>query len=107
MGNDKRPFVERTVNVDGQDVSCRFFRPEPDGFSFRCRVEIDWPEGVRSKSMGGVDEVQALLLAMQIVHTDLLAARENDGRKVSWLNDRSLGLPIPDSIRDWDPKNRF
>jgi hypothetical protein len=51
--------------------------------------------------------VQALLLAMQLVHTDLLAARENDGRKVSWLNDRSLGLPIAHSIRDWDPENRF
>jgi len=107
MSNANPPFVERVVTVNGADVSCRFFRPEPDGFSFRCRVEIEWPEGVRSKSAGGVDEVQALLLAMQLVHTDLLAARENDGRSVLWLDDRSLGLPIAKSNRDWDPENRL
>ena len=44
---------------------------------------------------------------MQLVHTDLLAARENDGREVLWLDNRSLGLPIADSIRDWDPDNQF
>lgn len=107
MSTDSEPFVERTVNVDGQQVFCRFFRPEPDGSSFRCRFEIDWPEGVRSKAAGGVDEVQALLLAMQAAHTDLLAARENGGRNVSWLDERSLGLPLAKSIRDWDPENPF
>lgn len=107
MRTDGNPFVERTIRVDGQEVSCRFFRPEPDGSSFCCRFEIDWPEGVRSKTAGGVDEVQALLLAMQRAHTDLLAARENDGREVSWLDERTLGLPIAKSIRDWDPENQF
>jgi hypothetical protein len=100
-------FIERTLKVDGQDVTCRFFRPEPDGSSFRCRFEIDWPEGRRSKAAGGVDEVQALLLAMQGAHTDLLAAREKDGREVSWLDERTLGLPVAKSIRDWDPANPF
>ena len=107
MGIASEPFVERTINVDGQNVSCRFYRPEADGSSFRCRFEIYWPEGVRSKAAGGVDEVQALLLAMQRAHTDLLSARENDGRKVSWLDDRSIGFAIANSIRDWDPDNRF
>jgi hypothetical protein len=51
--------------------------------------------------------VQAFLLAIQIAHTELLSAREHDGRQVSWLNQRSLGLPIPDSIRDWDPGGAF
>ena len=48
------------------------------------------------RKIHGVDEVQAFLLAMQIAHTELLSAREHDGRQVSWLNQRSLGLPIPD-----------
>ena len=101
------PFVERTVNVDGQDVCVRFYQPEPDEASFLCRYEIDWPEGTRSKRAGGVDEVQALLLAMQIAHTDLLSARENHGRQVSWLNERGLGFPIADTIRDLDPDSTF
>jgi hypothetical protein len=107
MDTTSEQFVLRTIQVDGQDVSCRFFRPEPDGSSFQCRFEIDWPEGRRSKAAGGIDEVQALLLAMQRAHTDLLAARENDGREVSWLDERTLGLPIARSIRDWDPENPF
>ena len=107
MSSVSKPFVERTINVDGQNVGCRFYRPEADGSSFRCCYEIDWPEGVRSKAAGGVDEVQALLLAMQRAHTDLLSARENDGRVVSWLDDRSLGLPVANSLRDWDPDSQF
>lgn len=98
------PFVERAFTVDGHDVSCRFFRPEPDGLAFRCRFEIGWPEGIKTKSMGGVDEVQALLLAMSIAHTDLLSARENDGREVLYLDQRDLDLPFAESIRDWVSK---
>ena len=107
MNTSTALFVERTVNVDGHDVGVRFFRPAAENGSFFCRFEIDWLEGTRAKRVGGVDEVQALLLAMQIAHTDLLSVRENHGRKISWLNERSLGLPISETIRDWDPDNEF
>lgn len=100
-------IAQRTFTVDGQELRCRFFRPIEDGGSFFCRYEMDWPEHQRSRRAGGVDEVQAILLAMQLAHTELLAARENDRRNVTWLNDRSLGLPVAQSIRDWDPDNRF
>lgn len=105
MANDL--FVRRTFHVDRREVDCRFFRPEEDQGSFFCRYEIDWPDGTRTKRHGGVDEVQALLLAMQAAHTDLLAARNNDRREVQWLDDQSLGLPIASGIRDWDPDNRL
>ena len=98
------PFVERSFTVGGHDVSCRFFRPEPDGLSFRCSFEIAWPEGAKTKSMGGVDEVQALLLAMGIAHTDLLSARENHGREVLFLDQPNLDLPFPESVRHWVSK---
>jgi hypothetical protein len=102
MGADA--FVQRQFAVDGQEATCRFFKPiaDADGLSFFCHYEIDWPEGTRSKRAGGVDEVQALLLAMERAHTDLLSARENDGRQVSWLDGRKLWLPIADTLRDWD-----
>jgi hypothetical protein len=101
MTRDASAFVERTFTVDGHEVSCRFFRPEPDGLSFRCRFEIHWPEGVRTKSTGGVDEVQALLLAMNIAHVDLLSARENNGRAVLFHDQRELDLPFPETVRHW------
>ena len=100
-------FAQRIFLVDGRETVCRFFKPEADGKDFRCRYEIDWMEGLRSRQVYGVDEVQAFLLAMQMAHADLLSARENDGRQVYWLDQRSLGLPIANSIRDWDPDGGF
>lgn len=95
-------FVQRVITVDGQDVPCRFFKPVADGGDFCCRLEVDWLEGTLSRTIYGVDEVQALLLAIQTAHAYLLAAREQDGRKISWLGERRLGLPVADVIRDLD-----
>ncbi|PSJ36506.1 hypothetical protein C7I55_25890 [Sphingomonas deserti] len=104
---NNRFVIRRTFNVDGQKVGCKFFRPEAEGQSYFCRYEIEWPEGTSSCRVGGVDEVQALLLAMQTAHTDLLVAREHDGRQVLFDNRQSLGLPVANALRDWDPDNTF
>jgi len=101
MTKDASAFVERVFAVDGHEVSCRFFRPEPEGADFRCRLEIHWPEGVWTSSTWGVDEVQALFLAVNKAHVDLLSARENDGREVLYLGDRDLNLPFPETVRHW------
>lgn len=98
-------IARRVFQIDGLEAECRFYRPERDSGDFLCRVEIDWPEGTRNKKAYGVDEVQALLLGMKLAHTDLLSARNMDGRAVKYLDDESLGLPVPTSIQDWDPNN--
>ncbi|TIV06284.1 MAG: hypothetical protein E5V94_12565 [Mesorhizobium sp.] len=101
-------FIQRTFSVDGDEVTCRFFSPEPeDGGDFLCWYEIGWPEGSRTFRARGIDAVQALLLAMQMAHADLLSERERHGRQVLWLDQRSLGLPIANSIRDLDPDGGF
>ncbi|MET3710336.1 hypothetical protein ABIC65_001016 [Sphingomonas trueperi] len=100
-------IARRVFKIDGQPTECRFYRPEEDAGSFFCKVQIDWPEGARSKRAGGVDEVQALLLGMMLAHSELLAARNMDCRAISWLDDQSLGLPVTPGLRDWDPDNRL
>ena len=65
---------------------------------------IDWPHGSRSGEAFGVDEVQALLLAMQRAHVDLLIARKDNPAVISWLDQTSLGLPLCQSLRDMDPE---
>ncbi len=100
-------IARRVFKIDGQQAECRFYRPQEDAGSFFCRVQIDWPEGTKNKRAGGVDEVQALLLGMMLAHTDLLAARNMDGRVIEWLDGQSLGLPVATSIRDWDPDNHM
>lgn len=100
-------FVERQFTIDGQEVACRFYQPERHGQDYVCRYEILYLDGVRSRRSPGVDQVQALLLAMQYAHTDLLATRDHDGRNVTWLDNTSLGLPIAHTIRDLDPSKPF
>lgn len=90
-----KSFAKRLFVVDGHEVECRFSQPKMDGADSVCRVEIDWPEGTKSVSIYGVDEVQALSLAMQTAHAYLLAARERYGRVVTWLDGADLGLPTP------------
>jgi hypothetical protein len=87
------PFVERTYLLDGTELTCRFYRPVPDGQDFSCRYEIAWPDGPRSRRIWGVDSIQSLLLAMQSLHGDLLLHRERDGIDVRWLDGNELGLP--------------
>jgi hypothetical protein len=100
-------IARRVYEIDGQQAECRFYTPEEDGGSFFCRVQIDWPEGTKKKRAGGVDEVQALLLGMMMAHSDLLAARNVDGRAIAWLDSQSLGLPVAPNIRYLDPDNQM
>ena len=95
------PIATRVFTIDGQSVECAFFKPELSEIGFGCRYEIAWPEGLRSRTVFGVDAVQALVLAMQSAHTDLLVAREKDGRQVAWLKQKSLGMPVAKPIADW------
>lgn len=100
-------IVERRFMVDGREVVCRFFRPELDDQDYFCRYVIDWPTKKRGRRVGGVDSVQALLLAMQAAHVDLLMARKDDGADVMWLDNTSLGLPLSQGLRDLDPDGYF
>lgn len=94
-------IAQREFDVDGQILTCRFYQPEADGVDFRCNYELDWPEGRRMWRAYGGDAVQAIILAMSSAHADLLAVREKEGRKVTWLNSQSLGLPV--SSMNWAP----
>jgi hypothetical protein len=100
-------FVSRQFIVEGSPVECRFSKPQSDGNDFRCLYEIGWPDHPQSRWVYGVDEVQALLLAMQGAHLDLLMSREKRGVEVQWLDMTSLGLPLAQSLRDMDPQGYF
>jgi len=103
----KTVLVERTFRVDGKELSCRFFQTELEGRDYFCRYEIDWPKKTRGRRVGGVDGVQALLLAMQAAHVDFLMARKDEGAKIVWLDQKDLGLPLSQGLRDLDPDGYF
>jgi hypothetical protein len=91
-------FVERRLRLGESEVLCRFFRPARDISDFRCNYTIDWPDRQRSSYACGVDEVQALLLAMAKANTDLLSSSEYASGTLFWLDMREFGLPFPDGV---------
>ena len=103
----QQAFIERTFKIDGQSVECRFYRPERDGQDFLCRYTIGLPGKPRESHGYGIDAIQALLLAMQKAHVEMLVLRDKKGHRVEWLNDENLGLPLNEEIRDLSPKNSF
>ena len=80
IGDNKRPFL------------VQWMQPQSDQNGWRCDYVINWPERpVRRKYAMGVDSVQALILALSIVETEL----QNGHWPVEWFDGQSgLGLPV-------------
>lgn len=98
-------FIERNFELTkGGQVTIRFFRPEPREVDYCCEYAIIWPDRERRFHGYGIDEVQALLLAMQNAHMDLLASPEGKAGELTWLGMRNLDLPLPKTMATDDFK---
>ena len=92
-------FIERRFEIGGKAVVLRFMRPERDGDDcYRCHYRITWPDRERNFFGFGVDEVQALYVAMHNAHADLLASPEGRAGLLTWLGQQDLGLPLAGSV---------
>ena len=84
-------------------VEAKIFLPTqtlPYG-DWECRIEIDWPAGTRQMDIGGVDSAQALILALQMIATNLYLRRPENCTSLTWLGaDEGLGFPLPPNQRD-------
>jgi hypothetical protein len=83
------------------EITVRLFLPvEVDGV-WKCRYEIDWPDKMRGKSVAGSDSMQALLGALKIIGSDIVASTYYASGEMT-LNgsDRGCRFPVPNSIRD-------
>lgn len=89
-------FVERQFDDAGTAVTCRFYTPEPQPTGeFRCNWTIDWGEGDKKRKTHGIDGVQALLLAMQVAHAELVESNSYKVGTLTYLEGPSLDLPGP------------
>jgi hypothetical protein len=87
-------FIERQFTSGKGDVLARFDRPYlAPGGEYRCRWYLRFPDRERSFEAAGIDGVQALLLAMQTVHTELTESDEYKDGALTHLGNRDLGLP--------------
>lgn len=99
-------FVERQFDNNGQAVICRFFAPtlEPAG-EYKCRWTIAWGEKTRQRHTCGIDGMQALLLAMRTVHTELIHSDAYAAGQLTYLEEADLGLPPAYTFPDDEAPN--
>lgn len=68
--------------------------PDPEG-DWLCPIQIAGLGDDMVRAAFGVDAVQALILALQMVHVDLQSGQRRTGRTLQWLEQSDLGfLPL-------------
>jgi hypothetical protein len=88
---------------DGTEISVpiQLFAPEGEEKHWSCRFTIGWPNGVYSGAGHGVDQVQALYLALQTVGMRLyFSDYHKTGRLYFEKPGTGYGFPVPRNARD-------
>jgi hypothetical protein len=83
------------------DIPVRIHTPERAKADWICRFDIGWPEGRVERWGTGVDAVQALLFAMQMIGAEVYASSEHKSGRLEWLEaGGGYGLPVPSNVQD-------
>jgi hypothetical protein len=105
-----RSLILRGENRD-VEIPIRVHAPERAEVDWICRFEIEWPEGRAERWGAGVDAVQALLIALQMIGAQIYASRHHESGRLAWLEPgRGYGFPVSNNIRDLlvgDDKKHF
>ena len=83
------------------DVAVRVFSPDRDKNGWAARYEIDWPEGTRQGAARGADSIQALLLALQMVGSEVYTSDYHQSGTLIWDEPgQGYGFPVFGNLRD-------
>ena len=87
---------------DGEiDVPVTLDSPTGSANSWSCGYSIGWPGKSRVFAAYGLDAVQATLVAMQMVGTELYSSDYHAKGLLRWgAPGDGYGFPVPSSIRD-------
>jgi hypothetical protein len=78
-------------------------QPFPDYEDYYCPFQLRGYGDERIRYAGGVDAVQALELALQMIGTILYTSREAQEKRLSWNGAENLGFPVPKNLNDLVP----
>ena len=92
------------LKADGAivDVAVELFAPvrESNG-AWKCDYTIGWPDGLSRKSTFGVDSMQALILALQMIGTELHTSEAHEAVALFWDKPgNGYGFPVMPNMRD-------
>ena len=99
-------IANRTLKLrtaaDIVDIPIRFYAAEQsDNGAWSCRYEIEWPDGKRTMDSWGIDSTQAILLAFQMVGSELYTTNYHKAGALFFeAPGRGYGFPIASSLRD-------
>jgi hypothetical protein len=83
------------------EIPVRLFVPRYEGEIWSCRYEIDWPDGQWAHAAVGVDAMQAVLLALQMIGTVLYTSDYHKSGKLFWEKPGDgYGFPVPSNLQD-------
>ena len=92
---------EITRPLRNADVHVNIFAPRQDDNAWNCDYEIKWPEENWSSYAGGVDSVQALILALQKIGAEIYFSDYHKSGRLFWESPgNGYGFPAPPSARD-------
>lgn len=94
----------KLVGETTREVTVGIRRPLPDGGPYRCEYQIVGVGSGKLCHAMGEDSMQALLLALQSIGTDLYTSAEAKEGRLTWFGSPNLGFPVPDIIADLVPK---
>ena len=83
------------------NVVVRVFAPQPNQVHWTCECEIEWPEGTRKFAAHGVDSMQALLLALNMIGSEIYTSDHHKAGSLAWGKPQNgYGFPVPQNLRD-------
>jgi hypothetical protein len=83
------------------DIPICLHAPENAGASWACRYEIGWPEGRHVMKVEGFDAFQALMIALQMIGTEIYTSDYHKAGQLNWPPDKKgYGFPIASNLRD-------
>jgi hypothetical protein len=89
------------IDKGEQKVAIRLHSPEPGKVDWICRFEIDWPEGKGERQAAGIDAVQAIIHALQMIGAELYTSPQHKAGRLEWLAPgHGYGFPVANNIRD-------
>ena len=95
-----RSLFLRAENRD-IEIPIRIHAPEKARVDWMCRFDIGWPEGKAERWGGGVDPIQALVMALQMIGVEIYASRYHELGNLRWLaTGQGYGFPVSHNARD-------
>jgi hypothetical protein len=101
MPNAMQRILKLRSGTGDIDVVVNIYWPEPRENSWFADWTIGWPDRERKGSAGGADAIQALLVALNMVGSELYCSAEHEAGRLDWADDWSgYGFPVPRGMRE-------